>query len=163
MADRKFTEEEIRDLVEHYGTMIFRVAFCILCDKEDAEDAVQETLLKYMTKSPEFNDEEHRKAWLIKVAANISKNMFKLRIRRNSISLEEVKNIGISENDLNVFDSIMNLPKKHKIVLMLHYAEGYKCREIAEIIGISEDAVKKRLQKGRELLKIELERTREND
>ncbi len=163
MAERKFTEEEIRDLVEQYGTMLFRISYCILCDKEDAEDAVQETLIKYMTKSPEFNDEEHRKAWLIKVAANISKNMFKLRIRRNAVSLEEVKNIGISENDFEVFEIIMNLPKKYKIALTLHYSEGYKCKEIAEITGISEDAVKKRLQKGRELLKNELERTKEND
>ena len=98
-----------------------------------------------------------------KVAANTSKNMFKLRVKRSAVDLEEVKSIGIFENDFETFETIMSLPKKHKIVLTLHYAEGYKCKEIAEIIGISEDAVKKRLQKGRELLKNELERTIEHD
>ena len=163
MAERKFTEEEIRDLVDLYGSLIFRISYCILCNRDDAEDAVQETLLKYMTKAPEFNSEEHRKAWLIKVAANTSKNMFKLRVKRSAVDLEEVKSIGIFENDFETFETIMSLPKKHKIVLTLHYAEGYKCKEIAEIIGISEDAVKKRLQKGRELLKNEHERTIEHD
>lgn len=159
MAGIRFTEQEIRELVENYGSMIFRIAYCILSNKDDAEDAVQDTLMKYMTKAPEFNDEEHRKAWLIRVAANTSKNMFKLRLRRNSLSLEEIKSAGISENDFETFEIISGLPARYKPVMTLHYAEGYKCSEIAEILGISEDAVKKRLQKGRALLKNEIERT----
>ncbi len=160
MTEKKFTDEEIRNIVDRYGSLIFRISYCILCNRDDAEDAVQETLLKYMTKAPEFRNEEHRKAWLIKVAANISKNMFKLRVRHSTLELEEVKSIGIPEDDFGVFESLMGLPKRQKIVLTLHYSEGYKCKEIAEILGISEDAVKKRLQKGRELLKKELERTK---
>ena len=160
MTENKFTEEEIRNLVDLYGSLIFKISYCILCNRDDAEDAVQETLLKYMTKAPEFNSEEHRKAWLIKVAANISKNMFKLRVKHSVVDPDEIRSFGIFENDFETFETIMNLPKKYKIVLTLHYAEGYKCKEIANIIGISEDAVKKRLQKGRELLKNELERTK---
>ena len=159
MAERTFTEEEIRELVENYGSMIFRIAYCILLNKDDAEDAVQDTFMKYMTKAPEFNDEEHRKAWLIRVSANISKNMFKLRLRRHSPNLEGVKSAGISESDFETFEIISALPARYKTVMTLHYAEGYKCSEIAEILGISEDAVKKRLQKGRTLLKNEIERT----
>lgn len=159
MAERTFTEEEIRELVENYGSMIFRIAYCILLNKDDAEDAVQDTFMKYMTKAPEFNDEEHRKAWLIRVSANISKNMFKLRLRRHSLNLEGVKSAGISESDFETFEIISALPARYKTVMILHYAEGYKCSEIAEILGISEDAVKKRLQKGRTLLKNEIERT----
>ena len=159
MAERTFTEEEIRELVDNYGSMIFRIAYCILLNKDDAEDAVQDTFMKYMTKAPEFNDEEHRKAWLIRVSANISKNMFKLRLRRHTLNLEEVKSAGISESDFETFEIISALPARYKPVMTLHYAEGYKCSEIAEILGISEDAVKKRLQKGRALLKNEIERT----
>lgn len=160
MAERTFTEEEIRELVERYGSMIFRISYCILCNKDDAEDAVQDTFMKYMTKAPEFTDEEHRKAWLIRVSANISKNMLKLRIRRNILSLDEVKSAGIPESDFETFEIVSNMPAKYKPVMTLHYAEGYKCSEIAEILGISEDAVKKRLQKGREILKNEFERNR---
>lgn len=151
------SEAEIRELVDKYSSLIFRISYCILCNRDDAEDAVQETFLKYFTKAPEFNSEEHRKAWLIKVSANTSKNMLMLRMRREAVNIEDVEDIGISENDYEIFELIMSLPAKYKIVLTLYYVEGYKCREIAEIINISEDAVRKRLQKGRELLKKEFE------
>ena len=85
--------------------------------------------------------------------------MFKLRLRRHTLNLEEVKSAGISESDFETFEIISALPARYKPVMTLHYAEGYKCSEIAEILGISEDAVKKRLQKGRTLLKNEIERT----
>lgn len=152
------SDEEIRKLVENYSSLIFRISYCILCNPEDAEDAVQETFLKYLIKAPDFNDEEHRKAWLIKVAANISKNMLMFRFRRETVNIDDIENIGISENDYETFELIMSLPAKHKIVMTLYYVEGYKSKEIAEIIGISEETVRKRLQKGRELLKIEFEK-----
>ncbi len=151
-------EEEIKELVEKYSSMIFRISYCILCNFADAEDAVQETFLRYITKAPEFNDEEHRRAWLIKVSANISKNMLMFRLRRETVNIDDIENIGIDRNDYELFELIMTLPAKHKIVLTLYYVEGYRCKEIAEIIGISEDAVRKRLQKGRELLKNEIEK-----
>lgn len=158
MVNQKRTDEEIRELVDKYSSLIFRISYCILCNRDDAEDAVQETLLKYLTKAPEFSSEEHRKAWLIKVSANISKNMLMLRVRRDTVNLDDVKDIGIQECDYETFELMMSLPAKYKIVLTLYYVEGYKSREIAEIINISEDAVRKRLQKGRELLKKEIER-----
>lgn len=152
------SEEEIKKLVETYSSLIFRISYCILSDTEDAKDVVQETFLKYMTKAPEFNDEEHRKAWLIKVATNISKNTLMFHLRRETNTLSDIENIGISENDFETFELIMSLPKKYKIVMTLYYVEGYRSKEIAEIIEISEDAVRKRLQKGRELLKREIEK-----
>ena len=158
MQKQNKTEEEIKELVEKYSSMIFRISYCILCNAYDAEDAVQETLLKYITKAPEFNDEEHRKAWLIRVAANTSKNMLMFRLKRETVNIDDIENIGIAQNDYETFELIMSLPAKYKIVMTLYYVEGYKSKEISEIIGISEDAVRKRLQKGRELLKKEFEK-----
>lgn len=152
------SEEEIKNLVEKYSSLIFRISYCILCNSADAEDAVQETFLRYLTKSPEFNDEEHRKAWLIKVSANISKNMLMFRLRRETVNIDDIENIGISQKDYELFEIIMSLPAKYKVVMTLYYVEGYKSKEIADIIGISEEAVRKRLQKGRELLKQEFEK-----
>lgn len=152
------SEEEIKELVDNHSSLIFRISYCILSNPEDAKDAVQETFLKYITKAPEFNDEEHKKAWLIKVATNISKNMLMFHLRRETINLNDIENIGINEEDFETFELIMNLPTKHKIVMTLYYIEGYRSKEIAEIIGISEEAVRKRLQKGRELLKREIEK-----
>lgn len=152
------SEAEIKELVENYSSLIFRISYCILCNRTDAEDAVQETFLRYITKAPLFNDEEHRKAWLIKVSANISKNMLMFRMKREAVNIDNIENIGIDQSDYETFELIMSLPAKHKIVMTLYYVEGYRSKEIAEIIGISEDAVRKRLQKGRELLKKEIEK-----
>lgn len=147
------SESEIKELVEKYTSLIFRVSYCILGNRDDAEDAVQDAFLKYLTKAPEFESEEHRKAWLIRVTTNISKNMMMFRIRKETVNLEEVKDIGICENDYETFEMIMSLPAKYKVVMTLYYIEGYKSKEIAEIIGIKEEAVRKRLQKGREILR----------
>ncbi len=152
------TEEEIREVVDLYSSLIFRISYCILCNVADAEDAVQETFLRYITKAPEFNDEEHRKAWLIKVSANISKNMLMFRMKRETANIDDIENIGVDQSDYETFELIMSLPAKHKIVMTLYYVEGYKCKEIAEIIGVNEEAVRKRLQKGRDLLKKEIEK-----
>ena len=153
--------DELRHIeyaVEKYSRMLFRICYGILDNKADAEDALQETFLRYMTKAPLFKDSEHEKAWLIKVATNISKNMVMLRLRRSTANLEDVTEIGVKDEDSEVFEAIMNLPVKYKIVMVLFYVEGYKTEEIADITQISSDAVRKRLQKGRELLKIEFER-----
>ena len=80
------------------------------------------------------------------------------RLRRGAISLDELKNIGINDEDSEIFELILGLPSKYKVVLTLHYVEGYKTKEIASILSVSEDLVRKRLQKGRDLLKKEFER-----
>ena len=156
--ENKNSNQHIRDIVDKYSALLFRISYCVLCNKDDAEDAVQEALLKYLTKAPAFKDEEHEKAWLIKVVANISKNIFMFRLRQGAISLDELKNIGINDEDSEIFELILGLPSKYKVVLTLHYVEGYKTKEIASILSVSEDLVRKRLQKGRDLLKKEFER-----
>ena len=68
----------------------------------------------------------------------------------------DINNLQLySKNDKNhgLLDHLMRLPTKHKVVLLLHYVEGYKVDEIAKILTITTSAVKKRLQRGRELLR----------
>ena len=153
--------DELRHIeyaVEKYSKMLFRICFGILCNKEDAEDALQETFLKYMLKAPLFQDSEHEKEWLIKVATNISKNMCRFNSRHATENLDELRSIGISDDDRDIFELIMHLPSKYKIVLDLYYIEGYKANEIADITNTSPVTVRKRLQYGRKLLKTEIER-----
>lgn len=153
--------DELRHIeyaVEKYGDMLFRICYSILNNKYDAEDAVQETFLKYMTKAPLFKDSDHEKAWLIKVATNISKNMCRFNSSHATQNIDDLRNIGISNDDRDIFTLIMQLPPKYKIVLNLYYIEGYKANEIAQITGASPVTVRKQLQYGRKLLKLALER-----
>ena len=138
--------------------LLFRLCLVTLGNASDAEDVIQETMITYLQKKPEFKDAEHEKAWLIKVATNISKNMCRFNSRHATENLDELIEIGISDSDRDVFELIMHLPAKYKIVLDLYYIEGYKANEIAQITNISPVAVRKRLQYGRKMLKSELER-----
>lgn len=153
--------DELRHIeyaVEKYSQMLFRICYGILCNKHDAEDALQETFLRYMLKAPLFKDSDHEKAWLIKVATNISKNMCRFNARHAAENLDDLRSIGIRDDDRDIFELIMHLPAKYKIVLDLYYIEGYKANEIAEITNTSPVTVRKRLQYGRKMLKKELER-----
>lgn len=161
--EKSFESEYIKVLVDKYSNMIFRICYGVLCNRDDAEDALQDTFLKYLTKSPEFQDEEHEKAWLIRVATNISKNMSIVRYKRKTVDGAELVDMGVSYEDKYVFEAISELPVKLKIVMMLYYIEGYSVKEVSRIISVSEDAVRKRLQKGRELLKVKIERSNRDD
>lgn len=158
--------DELRHIeyaVEKYSRMLFRICYGILDNKADAEDALQETFLRYMTKAPRFKDSEHEKAWLIKVATNISKNMLRFNQRHAAENLDELRDIGIGDDDRELFDLIMQLPPKYKIVLDLYYIEGYKANEIADITNSSPAAVRKQLQHGRKMLKFALERNESDE
>ena len=102
-------KEYVQKIVNKYSDMLFRICYCILCNKVDAEDALQDTFVKLLTKAPSFTDEEHEKAWLIKVATNISRNILMLRLRRSTYNLEEIAEIGVKDEDSEVFEAIMVL------------------------------------------------------
>lgn len=143
---------DLERIVDTYGNMLFRICLVILCNESDAEDAVQDTLIKYISKSPAFNDSEHEKAWLITVATNRCKNMRRYNIIRRHLDINDLQLYIKDEENYGLLDTLMKLPSKHKIVLLLHYVEGYKVDEIAKILNITAAAVKKRLQRGRELI-----------
>lgn len=161
--EKSFDSEYIKVLVDKYSNMIFRICYGVLCNRDDAEDALQDTFLKYLTKAPAFQNDEHEKAWLIRVATNISKNMSIVRHRRKTLDADELVDMGVTDEDRYVFEAISELPVKFKIVMMLYYIEGYSVKEVSNLISVSEDAVRKRLQKGRELLKLKIERSNCDD
>ncbi len=151
------TEEDIKWAVETYSDMLFRLCLTILGNRADAEDALSETMLRYLTKGQRFDSEEHRKAWLLRVASNVCKDMYRFRKRNAYVPLDDLYDLCAEEADASVMEEVMRLPIKQRTVIHLYYIEGYSTREIAEILSISPAAVRKRLQYGREQLKLELE------
>ncbi len=140
-----------------YGKMLYRIAMIYLGSKQDAEEALQETFIKLLYKSPKFNDREHEKAWLIRVITNHCKSVLGSLWRRRVVKLEDIDEIFEAVSDRMLIHDIMELPFKYKVVIHLYYYEDYSVKQIAKIIQISESAVKMRLQRGRQRLKIELE------
>ena len=137
-------------LMETYGNMLFRICLVTLGSQADAEDAVQDTFLRYLQKAPPFASAEHEKAWLIRVATNRCRDM--LRTRHVHADLDSVQAYAQDEEDGQALAALMTLPEKFRTVLTLHYVEGYRVNEIADMLGKTASAVKMRLQKGRMLL-----------
>lgn len=141
--------------VERYSDMLFRICFVALGSREDAEDAVQDVFLKYVEKAPDFETEEHEKAWLIRVAINRCRDIKRKRhVQVDLTSLEEY--IG-SSDDNDALNALMSLPDKYRTVLTLKYMNGYNVQEIARIVGLTASTVKMRLKRGREIFREEYE------
>ncbi len=148
-ADRA---DDIEFVVRKYSDTVYRICLVILGNVEDAEDALQETMLRYYKKGPEATDEQHRKSWLIRVASNICRDI--LRRRHNDLNLDDCFNIGITDETIDVLHQIVQLPEMYKLPLILYHIEGYKTEEISKILHVSSAVVRKRLQKGRVMLKL---------
>ena len=152
------TDYEIENTVKEYSNTLFKLCFAMLGNNADAEDAVSNTLIRYITSAPDFKEPEHKKAWLLRVAANMSKDMLRFRKRREYISLDDASDYCEESEELCVFEQLLRLPDKYRAVIHLFYVEGYKTDEIAKMLSVSCAAVRKRLQYGREKLKLEYEK-----
>ena len=148
----------VEGLVMEYSNMLFKICMVILCNEQDAQDAIQETFCRYIERSPDFQDREHEKAWLIKVATNKCRDIHRHRFRHPQIAIEEITAYCEMPEQSEILTELLRLPHKLKTVIYLHYIEGYKNSEIADMLGISVDAVKKRMQRGREELRLTLEK-----
>ncbi len=146
-------EKDIREVVIKYSDMLYKICLVILCNEQDVQDAIQETLCKYLEKEPVFRDEEHEKAWLIKVATNICRDMIRFRVRHPKVPIDEVENILVAPEQRQTLKELLELPVRHKTVIYLHYVEGYSVKEISDILGITESAVKSRLLRGRKQMR----------
>ncbi len=143
---------DIERVVQTYGDMLFRISLVMLGNESDAEDAIQETLLKYLQKSLVFENADHEKAWLITVVTNKCRDMLRFRLRHPQIDFDALKARSPDPPDSGILEALMTLPEKFRTVLLLHYVEEYRTEDIARMIGRSQSAVKMRLQKGRKLL-----------
>lgn len=146
----------VEKVVMEYGDMLFRVCMVLLCNEQDAQDAVQDTFCSYMGHVAGFRNREHEKAWLIRVATNRCLDVYRGRNRHPTVQWEDVDRYCEFPEQSEVLAELMNLPEQLKTVIYLHYIEGYKAAEIAGMLGITLNAVKKRMQRGREKLKLSL-------
>lgn len=144
--------DDIERVIHTYGNMLLRLSLAMLVNEADAEDAVQETAIRYMLYAPGFRDPVHEKAWLIRVASNICRDMLRYRKRHGAVELSAAAESAVEVPENTALEALCCLPEKYRSILLLHYVEGYSTAEIARVIGKSQSAVKMRLKKGRTLL-----------
>ncbi len=143
----------IEKTIDTYGNMLFRLCLITLGNASDAEDAVQETFIRYFQKAPDFEHAEHEKAWLITVATNKCRDILRFRNRHRFVDIDEITEYTQDFTDHTIMDALLRVPDKFRMVLVLYYVEEYSIDEISKIIGKTSSAVKMRLQKGRRLLR----------
>ncbi len=144
--------DAVENVLQIYGDLLFRICLVMLRNPIEAEDIVQDTLLKYLQKAPVFENPEHEKAWLIRVASNACRDRIRFWKNHPELTLDELQLYGSVPENSGILEALMQIPEKFRIVMILYYVEEYRIEEIANIIGKSTSAVKMRLQKGRKLL-----------
>ena len=153
-VDKLQINQQAERLLDEYGNSILRLAYSYLHHMSDAEDVLQDTIIQYIRNSPSFESSTHEKAWLMRVAINISKNKIISKKRRETLELDESLFVE-EEKDLKfVWDAVKGLPSKYSEVIHLFYHEGYTTAQIAKILSKNESTVRSLLHRGREKLKV---------
>ncbi len=154
--------DDFETAYNNYADALFRLSLSYVKSRSDAEDIVQDVFVSYINSAPRFTDEEHRRAWLIRVAVNKCRDAHRRKSVRQSVSLDEVGDIATEEElygeSAHLFASLRCLPEKYRAAIVLHYLEGYTVSETAKSLSASESAVKMRLSRGRQMLKNLLEK-----
>lgn len=140
-------------LLDNYGNHILRLAYTYVHNLSDAEDILQDTLVQYLKTTPVFENAAHEKAWLLRTAANLSKNRIRYNRLRTTDELNE-ELIAEEREDLSfVWEAISQLPVAQREIIHLFYQEGYSAAQIAAIVGRRESTVRSDLTRARKRLK----------
>ena len=157
-GDEGLDREDYERIVHTHMDTIYRIAVSYTKTPADADDIVQQTFVKLLSKKGVFTDEEHEKRWLIRVCINECNSFFSSFWRRNVDSFETMTTEPqfTTQENTDLYDAVKRLPGKCSIVVYLFYYEGYSTREIAKLLHIKEATVRTRLVRARKLLKEQL-------
>lgn len=154
---REESNRQAEHIIDTYGNSILRLAYSYIHHLADAEDLLQEVLIRYLRAAPSFASAEHEKAWLLRVTINLSKNKIKFNQRRRTSELADTDLRIDSEPDLQVvWEAVKSLPSAYGEVLHLFYYEGYPTDQIASLLSKKETTVRSLLHRGRAKLKAVL-------
>ena len=148
----KMTETVFLEMFEKFKNTVYAVVFNYVRNVEDAADLEQEVFLKLLCHAPEFESDEHMKAWLIRVSINLCKNHIRSRSYLSDAPLPEDLPAVVKEEQGELLQWVLRLPEKYRIPLHLFYYEEYSIRQIAQVTDLPEATVKIRLKRGREKL-----------
>ncbi|MCL2150807.1 MAG: sigma-70 family RNA polymerase sigma factor [Coriobacteriia bacterium] len=147
--------DEFEDIMLRQESRLLRAALAVLGNRAEAEDVVQEAFVRLWLKAPQFDSEQHQAAWLMKVTVNLCRSRLRLHWWSRTVSL--LDDYPAADDEQQLLEQIAKLPARYRLVLHLHYYEGYSSPEIAQITGQAESTVRQQLTRARRLLKDVLE------
>ena len=153
------SEEEVSRAIDRYADTVRRICMVHLKNYADTEDIFQNVFLKYALSSDTFVNEEHEKAWIIKVTVNACRDLIKSFFRSRTVSLAELINepVMVEEAQKEILEMVLNLPDKYKDIVYLYYYEGYSAVEIGRILGKNVNTIYTFLSRARKILKERME------
>ena len=153
-----YSREEMEAIYRRNFKLVYQICLVLMKNVPDAEDAAQTVFGRVMERDTPFRDPEHEKAWLIVTARNQCRDQLRhwWRTRREDASALDALRWEQPEDSL-VWEQVAALPDKHRLVLFLHYYEGYATGEIAAVLGENPSTVRSRLVQARKKLKLRLE------
>lgn len=156
--------QEAARLAERFGPAVYRLAYARTGNAADAEDVTQDVFLRLLTKAPAFSDDDHARAWLLRVTANRSNDLFRSPWQRR-VPLEELQeeSAPAQDNPGETVAAVLALPPKLRVVVHLFYYEELSVAQIAKLLKMREGAVKTRLSRARALLRRNMLEGGEND
>ena len=153
-------ENQIEFVLQKYSKMVYRLAYVRTKNRADTEDLLQEVFLRFLKSNIPFSDNEHCKAWLIRITINYSKNLLTSAWFRKTVfmedGLENYANVA-EQGKSDVFYAVLELPVKYRVVVHLYYYEDFSVAEISTMLNRKESTVKTQLYRARELLKKKLQ------
>lgn len=156
------TDVYINDVLKKYSDMVYRLALARTKNKSDAEDVFQEVFLRLINKKPVFENEEHEKAWLIKVTVNCSGKLLTSAWFRHTVPLREELRFE-TEEKTDVYYAVLELPQKYRTVIHLFYYEDLSIAQIGEILSIKESTIKSQLLRARKMLRPKMKGDFDNE
>jgi RNA polymerase sigma-70 factor (ECF subfamily) len=144
------TDDCIDEVIEKYSEMVYRLALAHAKNLHDAEDVFQDVFYRYISRPRSFENEEHRKAWLIRVTINRSRSLWSMWFKKSEELSEEMVFETREENDL--YEYLKLLPEKYRSVIHLFYQEDMSIRQISEALGTRESTVRTWLTRARAIL-----------
>ena len=139
-------------VIRRYSDMVYRLAFARTGNRSDAEDLYQEVFLRYLTKAPAFTSEDHRKAWLLRVAVNCANRFHTAPWRKRTEPLSEALSVPAPEGE-DLWEELRRLPERDRTVLHLYYYEDMTTEEIAQLLDRNPATVRSQLLRARAKLK----------
>ena len=149
---KEYSDQELSRIISEYTHSLVRLAFTYTKSVPDAEDIVQEVMVRLITKKPYFENKTHEKAWMVRVTINTSINYVKA-VKRHKNEPLDYDIPEIPKEEYYLVELIDQLSEKYRTVLYLYYFEGYAIKEIAQIMKKSESTITTWMARGRKKLK----------
>lgn len=143
------------EIIKRHFDMVYKLALSQTRSVTYAEDVTQEVFLRLIRRKPSFENNEHIKAWLIRVTLNCSKSVFMSSWFKKTVPLNEEISFDTPEKS-DVYFAVQDLPSKYRTAIHLFYYEDMSIDEISRALGVKQSTVKSHLHRGRELLRERL-------